>query len=157
MPVSQIAVDAISIQTGSSIGRQHIEKAKDTPKSGNPSNAHDKVEISDEGRARAEEMKAGKAAAKDGGSVGDNKDEESRPLKIKTRSRGEASGVDKEDAVDELKDTESDIRTKEGELQETKTAFFGSGEEQAEKIKELKQDIDDLKDAKKKLESKLSM
>lgn len=142
---------------------------------------YDRVEISEEGRALAAGMKGGIPAdspvemeasesadheAEQGPKHNKAGDEAKQGDKSK---QGDGAGafapkeqqsvtpeVDKEETVDELKDTESDLRKKKDELQEVKTTFFGSEEDQARKIKEIKKDIDDLTDTKDELESKLS-
>jgi len=113
--------------------------------------AGDSVSISREGRDKAAAMQNSQAADSAEGREG-----EKTTFTMRQGKGDEAGDADKEEAVDELKDTNSDIKKKKDELQEAKTAFFGSEEEQARKIKDLKQDIDDLEDTKKQLESELS-
>ncbi len=153
MSILPVGINNIPVQMEESFESAAIEKTRRPEESRQPNNTHDNVEISKAGRAKAEAMKTEKAA----GQTDEDGSEKSKSFTIKDRSEGQNNNSDKEEAVDELKDTNSDIKKKKDELQEAKTAFFGSDEEQAEKIKEIKQDIDDLEDAKKELESKLSM
>lgn len=115
----------------------------------------DTVSISDMGRRRSAAMMSEGGELKDREGRGSDK-REGGTVKVAVQMGGKSGDSSKEDAVDELKDTETDISKKEDEIEQVKTTFIGTDDDKERKLKELKQDLDDLKDTKKKLESELA-
>lgn len=152
MVVMQLEPSGIPVQTE---GLERPEKPV-APKGGKGETGNapsgDTIAISDEARAKVESLR-GDALQKDRG------DDESKDQSVTLTMGGsnQKSGeADKEKAVEELEDTDSDIKKKKDEIQEAKTTFVGSEEERERKIKELKLDLSDLEDTKKDLQSQLS-
>lgn len=110
----------------------------------------DRVEISEKGRQRAREMQAG---------AGGDSPRESRQSGVAFgggQGADKAGDADKEEAVDELEDKNSDIKKKKEQLQSAKVSFTGTDEEQAREIKRIEQDLRDLEDERKDIEGQLA-
>lgn len=152
MSIAPITVAGSHVHVGGTAPEEVSGASKKADNAQRQESSFDKVDISDEAREKAAQMKSGKAPKE-----GRGEDEQGGAFEMKKSSAKTTGNADKIDAVDELKDTNSEIKKKKDELQQAKTAFMGSEEERAKKIKELKQDIDDLEETQKQLESKLSL
>lgn len=150
MTVTPLGQESFLAQVDGSQRRPQEETANsptDGDKAGGVAASSDKVNISPEARQQLDAKK----------NEGQNQDEpREEQSQTTTLTMGRSKSDEKEDAVDELEDTNSDIKKKEDEIQEAKTTFVGSEEEKARKLKELKQDLDDLEDTKKELQSTLA-
>lgn len=148
MTVNPLGQESVLGQVDSS-QREHKEENLNTQASNESTDglvaSSDKVSISPEAR---QQLDTQKGEGKDGG--------QEKPAQTTAFTMGKSGNDEKEDAVDELEETNSDIKKKEDEIQEAKITFAGSEEEKAQKLKELKQDLDDLEDTKKELQSTLA-
>lgn len=149
MVVNPLAMETSLVQVEGS-QRQAEEKSHPPATSdgiGSSAVSSDKVSISPEARQQLDALK----------NEGQGKeDRPETPSQGTSLTMGKSENDEKEDAVDELEETNSDIKKKEDEIQEAKTTFVGSEEERARKLKELKQDLDDLEDTQKELQSTLA-
>lgn len=115
-----------------------------------PENASrgDTVEISDQGREKAEAMRTGVADQ--------TTDSERTTLSMGARPARQPGETDKEGAVEELQDTDSDIKKKTDELESARRSSLGSEDERAAEVKKLERELRELRDTKKELQSDLA-
>lgn len=143
---------------------ERLRQGEEHDRQGASEESFDSVSISSRGRELAAEMseRTGRGEESDNDRKGgkDRDDGEATQKggqNLSGMSIGEEdTQSEKEEAVEELKDTNADLKDKKQELQEAKASSIGTEDEREQKIKDLKQDISDLEDTKQELESTLA-
>lgn len=123
---------------------------------GAQSNGQRPASVNDAGGGEQAGQQQGQQGDQQKGESADGKSEGKSEGKSDDKSGQQAGETDKEATVDELQDTESNIRSKKQELQQAKTGFATSEDEREQQVKQIKQEINDLEKTKQELQSDLS-
>ena len=132
------------------------EASEDKSVENKPANKTDTVSISEQGRQKAEEMKGDKPSGNKDADAGKKRDGESAATTGKSKSMNLQVGESKDEIVEDLQDTESDIRAVKGKIAEAKRSSALSEDQKKQELNKLENKLDRLEDEAEEMKSDLA-
>jgi DNA-binding MarR family transcriptional regulator len=132
------------------------EPPEDATVKDKPTARTDLVSISEQGRKKAEEMKGDKPSGKNDAHAGKERNGEGAGAAGRAKGMNVQAGESKDEIVEDLQDTESDIRAVKGEIAEARRSPALSEDQRKQELNKLENKLDRLEDEAEEMKSDLA-